>query len=337
MAGTEHSQQGQDLDESVRGTISDLTEYDVAPVDDQTKEGFVRLLWHHLLATYRNTPQILAAVLLLVVLLFALIVAGIVSSGDDAVESAAGAAVPVAATGGDRPQVDPSVAPPVSPTASSTSAPTSTAPTTSSSVPPTTAAPTSLIRLPVRGATESDLIDMHQGQMIWNQTATNVKRDDVTWWLAQVFARSAAPAGWFNVDLEALTISGVVSETWKCANDCENERWGVLDTGWKATIVDGVLTPERDGWMVSGSVHISYEVFGAYEETGESVCQGGSCIIEAASDATTQLQGFILGDQVELRFKDGISGNLADMDFTALEETTFWMSRFAQTWTIPTL
>ena len=337
MAGSRHSQQAQDLDERVRGTISDLTEYDVAPIEDQTTEGFVRLLGQNLLATHRNTPRLLAAVLILVVLLFVLIVAGIVSSGDDDVESAAGAAVPVAATGGDQPEVDPSVAPPVSPTTSSTSVPTSAAPTTSSTTPPTTAAPTSLIRLPVGAAAESDLIDMHQGQMIWNQTATNVKRDDVTWWLAQVFARSEAPGGWFSVDIEARTISGVVSETWKCINDCENERWGVLDTGWKATIVDGILTPERDGWMVSGSVHISYEVFGGYQETGESVCTGGSCIIKAASDATTQLQGFILGDQVELRFKDGISGNLADMDFTALEETTFWMSRFAQTWTIPTL
>lgn len=335
MAGrTRPSQQAEDLDRDLRTTVADLTEFDVRPVEPETTKGFVVLFAHHLMERYRNTPLLAAALLLVVVLLVALLAAGILALGsDDAASAAGGSSVAPTAV----PAVPSSTsAPDRSATSSTSAAPTTTAVPVTTAV-PATAAPTttvlSTIRLPIGLAWNSDVIDVHQGQMIWNQTADNVLRDDVTWWLARVFGRSEAPSGWIGIDLASETVSGVVAEEWKCVNDCEDARLGAMDTGWKATIRNGVIEPDGDGWVLSGEVDIDYRLVLDYREGQTNDCSG-SCSFAGTGSATVPLRGFIRGDQVEVRFNDGITGMLADMDFSGLEETSFWMSRFVQVWTV---
>ena len=208
------------------------------------------------------------------------------------------------------------------------------------------AVPTDETTLEFDLAADDAVVEEHTARLLWNLTTDNIVPDrvgSVSNWNSLYLDRPAAVSGRVVADLEAGTITGDIIERWSCNNDCLSNdgtsSWTTTrDTGWTATITNGVVDLGTDAWVVEGSVAIKYKADVTAVES-PSECDGSPCYIcveqlcrvGGEATVTVPLEGWIDGETLSLSFVDKLQRNIAQMDFSGLRTTEFFMSRFSIT------
>ena len=193
-------------------------------------------------------------------------------------------------------------------------------------------------------------VEEHTAQLLWNLMTDNFDLKtypNVEGWNSLYLEEPQTISGQVVVDLEAGTVKGEIVERWVCDGDCrtstDTPSWTTTrKTGWTATITDGRLESDGDGWTVSGSVAISYDSTVTANETPSDcggtpcyLCLDRVCKVGGTASATAALTGWVDGRTVSLAFADRMEVDVYQMDLSALERTEFFMSRFSITITPP--
>ena len=183
----------------------------------------------------------------------------------------------------------------------------------------------------------------HTARMLWNLKTDNYTRDDGEGWNSLYLEQPQDTSGRVVVDVEAATITGDIIERWSCQGDCAasdgSPSWTTnRDTGLTATIVDGRLEPDGDGWSITGSVTISYDTTVTADENPSDcggtvcyVCADRVCEVGGTENAVAPLEGFVADRTLSLAFADRMEADVYTMDLSHLRRTEFFMSRFSIT------
>jgi len=199
-------------------------------------------------------------------------------------------------------------------------------------------------------AAEGGFVEEHTARLLWNLKTDNIVHDSVSeGWNSLYLEQPEATSGRVVVDLETGFITGEIIQRWACSGDCRTSTntpsWTTTrDTGWTATVTNGLLEPDGDSWTVTGSVAIKYHTnvtaLESPSDCGGSpcyICEEQLCAVAGEAAATATLEGWLDGNTLSLAFADGLEANIADMDFSPLVRTEFFMSRFSITMTAPVL
>ena len=197
---------------------------------------------------------------------------------------------------------------------------------------------------------EEAFVEEHTARLLWNLMTDNFDLKtypNVEGWNSLYLEEPQTISGQVLVDLEEGTVNGEIVERWVCDGDCrtstDTPSWTTTrKTGWTATITDGRLESDGDGWSVSGSVAISYDTTVTANETPSDcggtpcyLCLDRVCNVGGTASAEATLTGWVDGRTVSLAFADRMEVDVGQMDLSALERTEFFMSRFSITITPP--
>lgn len=183
----------------------------------------------------------------------------------------------------------------------------------------------------------------HTARMLWTLKTANYTRDDGEGWNSLCLEQPQDTSGRVVVDLESTTITGDIVEPWSCQGDCTasdgSPSWTTnRDTGWTATIVDGRLEPDGDGWLITGTAAISYNTMVTADENPSDcggtvcyVCSDRVCEVGGTENAVAPLEGFVADRTLSLAFADRMENDVYAMDLSHLRRTEFFMSRFSIT------
>ena len=197
-------------------------------------------------------------------------------------------------------------------------------------------------------AGDDAVLDQHAAQLLWNLNTDNFvpeRRDPAIGWNSLFLEEPGDLSGRVVVNLSTGTVTGEITESWTCSNDCVTPdgtpSWTTTrDTGWTATIIDGTITPDATGGAITGTVAIKYKTAVTAIENpsdcgGEPcyLCQERLCKVDAEATATAALEGWVDGDRLSLFFADRLEEDVTAMDLTGMRETEFFISRFSFTQT----
>jgi hypothetical protein len=235
----------------------------------------------------------------------------------------------------------------IGPVKAATEDPTTTTTATTTTLPPTEM--TGAFELAIgpagsdagNGATSTQ----HMALMLTNQkvsiSAEALERGLTESWWSMWWDTSQNPFGLVVFDLDAGTIAGEIIEQWSCEGDCSRPSNRFQSSSWAATITNGTLTADGDGWKVTGSVNIEYQSSGAFDESPATCdgvecysCPDGLCTSDRTGTGTATISGTMSGTSITLEFADGLQENIEEQDFSALLRTEFFMSRFSHTWSL---
>ena len=152
-------------------------------------------------------------------------------------------------------------------------------------------------------------------------------------WASTYRDASESVDGWITIDPLTATVTGQVSERWTCTGSCL-ERAAYFDIEWVAT-VDGQLIADGSGWVIDGTVSISYSARRGSEESpsdcgGEPcyICADRYCTWDTSGTGSATLAGSIDGTFLTLEFVDQLAEDPSSMDFGPVRTTEFFMSRW---------
>ncbi len=184
-------------------------------------------------------------------------------------------------------------------------------------------------------AAEDAVVEEHTARILWNILGDNVIHESVgSSWYSSYVDEGGELSGLIEVDVEARTVAGEITEVWSC-EFCEG--WTYREATATATIRDGWID-DSEVQQIEGTVDITYHVRSGKEESpsvcGDEecyVCADRFCTYEGSGAGSASLDGWVDGDTLSLAFADRLEPDVSAQDFTGLERTVFFMSRFSVT------
>lgn len=184
----------------------------------------------------------------------------------------------------------------------------------------------------------------HVAQMLVNMSAVNLTQEAldrglVASWTSTYRDAAQHSGGLADLFEDSRRIEFLIEERWTCEDDCLTYS-DYYDLSWDA-VGSGQLTPDGDGWAISGTATVSYRAArGASEQP--SMCGGTECWNcadrycrwDSAATATVPFQGRIDGTDAWIAFSDGLEADISGMDFEPLRQTEFFMSRLVHRWAL---
>ncbi len=184
----------------------------------------------------------------------------------------------------------------------------------------------------------------HDTQIAWHVNGNNIVHPSVTTsWVSSYIGEPGVLGGMIVLDLAAGSVSGEITEQWRCLfgdTGCGDYTFRHADLS--ATITDGQMAPDGDGWSLLGTVLISYRAAGEWEESPSNcggvecyICENRFCTFDRAMSSAAEFTGRYEDSTLTLSFADGLTADPADTDVSSMSGIEYFLSRFSATIDVP--